>query len=171
MAAKRTMVFVNTKRAAEEIARLLEFNDLPAEAINGDVPQKKRLRLLKDFQEGTLPVLVATDVASRGLHVPMYNTAFTVYVYDGDKVDGDIISLQYNGVWLLKKYPLSKTKKALRLEIEAGADNQLVLFAENVGTYAPNTAAITFFDGKQEKNLNLSSDLSTSGALKFVFTK
>lgn len=103
--------------------------------------------------------------------VPMYNAAFTVYVYDGDKVDGDIISLQYNGVWLLKKYPLSKTKKALRLEIEPGADNQLVLFAENVGTYAPNTAAITFFDGKQEKNLNLSSDLSTSGALKFVFTK
>ncbi len=103
--------------------------------------------------------------------VPMYNAAFTVYVYDGDKVDGDIISLQYNGVWLLKKYPLSKTKKALRLEIEPGADNQLVLFAENVGTYPPNTAAITFFDGKQEKNLNLSSDLSTSGALKFVFTK
>jgi ATP-dependent RNA helicase RhlB len=70
MAAKRTMVFVNTKRAAEEIARLLEFNELPAEAINGDVPQNKRLRLLKEFQEGTLPVLVATDVASRGLHVP-----------------------------------------------------------------------------------------------------
>ena len=70
MQARRTMVFVNTKRAAEEIARLLEFNGLPAEAINGDVPQKKRLRMLKDFQEGALPVLVATDVASRGLHVP-----------------------------------------------------------------------------------------------------
>ena len=70
MQARRTMVFVNTKRAAEDIARLLEFNGLPAEAINGDVPQKKRLRMLKDFQEGALPVLVATDVASRGLHVP-----------------------------------------------------------------------------------------------------
>jgi ATP-dependent RNA helicase RhlB len=70
MQARRTMVFVNTKRAAEEIARLLEFNGLPAEAISGDVPQKKRLRMLKDFVEGTLPVLVATDVASRGLHVP-----------------------------------------------------------------------------------------------------
>ncbi|MEO8443722.1 MAG: DEAD/DEAH box helicase, partial [Gammaproteobacteria bacterium] len=70
MQARRTMVFVNTKRAAEDIARLLEFNGLPAEAISGDVPQKKRLRMLKDFQEGTLPVLVATDVASRGLHVP-----------------------------------------------------------------------------------------------------
>ena len=64
------MVFVNTKRAAEDIARLLEFNGLPAEAISGDVPQKKRLRMLKDFVDGTLPVLVATDVASRGLHVP-----------------------------------------------------------------------------------------------------
>jgi ATP-dependent RNA helicase RhlB len=70
MQARRTMVFVNTKRAAEDIARLLEHNGLPAEAISGDVPQKKRLRMLKDFQEGTLPVLVATDVASRGLHVP-----------------------------------------------------------------------------------------------------
>jgi ATP-dependent RNA helicase RhlB len=70
MQARRTMVFVNTKRAAEDIARLLEHNGLPAEAINGDVPQKKRLRMLKDFQEGVLPVLVATDVASRGLHVP-----------------------------------------------------------------------------------------------------
>ena len=70
MQARRTMVFVNTKRAAEEIARLLAHNGLPAEAINGDVPQNKRLRMLKDFQEGSLPVLVATDVASRGLHVP-----------------------------------------------------------------------------------------------------
>lgn len=70
MQARRTMVFVNTKRVAEDIARLLEFNGLPAEAISGDVPQKKRLRMLKDFQEGVLPVLVCTDVASRGLHVP-----------------------------------------------------------------------------------------------------
>ena len=41
-----------------------------AEAISGDVPQRKRLRLLRDFQSGELPVLVATDVASRGLHIP-----------------------------------------------------------------------------------------------------
>jgi ATP-dependent RNA helicase RhlB len=70
MQASRTMVFVNTKREAERVASILEFNGLGAEAISGDVPQKKRLRMLKDFQEGNLPVLVATDVASRGLHVP-----------------------------------------------------------------------------------------------------
>jgi ATP-dependent RNA helicase RhlB len=70
MEAVRTMVFVNTKREAEYLARLMQANELNAEAISGDVPQKKRMRMLRDFQSGTLPVLIATDVASRGLHVP-----------------------------------------------------------------------------------------------------
>jgi ATP-dependent RNA helicase RhlB len=70
MKAVRTMVFVNTKRQADYLARLMDHNGLQAEAISGDVPQKKRMRMLKDFQSGALPVLVATDVASRGLHVP-----------------------------------------------------------------------------------------------------
>ncbi len=70
MGAKRTMVFVNMKRDAEYLARLLQKNGVVAEAISGDVPQRKRLRMLRDFQAGELPVLVATDVASRGLHVP-----------------------------------------------------------------------------------------------------
>jgi len=66
----RTMVFVNTKRAAERVQHYLEANGILAEAISGDVPQRKRLRLLRDFLSGELPVLVATDVASRGLHIP-----------------------------------------------------------------------------------------------------
>ncbi len=68
--ATRTMVFVNTKREAEKLERFLCHNDIQAKAISGDVPQKKRMRMLKSFQDGDLPVLVATDVASRGLHVP-----------------------------------------------------------------------------------------------------
>ncbi|MBW7931628.1 MAG: DEAD/DEAH box helicase [Gammaproteobacteria bacterium] len=70
MQASRTMVFVNTKREADHVAHILEANGIGAAAISGDVPQPKRLKMLKNFQEGTLPVLVATDVASRGLHVP-----------------------------------------------------------------------------------------------------
>jgi ATP-dependent RNA helicase RhlB len=70
MNAHRTMIFVNTKREAEKLERFLNFNDILASAISGDVPQNKRMRMLKSFQDGDLPVLVATDVASRGLHVP-----------------------------------------------------------------------------------------------------
>jgi ATP-dependent RNA helicase RhlB len=66
----RIMIFVNMKREAERVQDYLEANGIHAAAISGDVPQKKRLRMLMDFQAGTLPVLIGTDVASRGLHVP-----------------------------------------------------------------------------------------------------
>lgn len=66
----RTMVFVNTKRAAEKVEAYLEGNGIHAGLLTGDVPQRKRLALLEKFTSGALPVLVATDVASRGLHIP-----------------------------------------------------------------------------------------------------
>jgi ATP-dependent RNA helicase RhlB len=70
MKARRTMVFVNTKREADRLAAYLNANGVQAEAMSGDVPQRKRLRMLRDFQSGDLPVLIGTDVASRGLHIP-----------------------------------------------------------------------------------------------------
>jgi ATP-dependent RNA helicase RhlB len=72
----RSMVFVNTRRAAEDVEALLRDNGINAEAISGDVPQQKRLRMLRDFHEGTLAVLIGTDVASRGLHIPDVSHVF-----------------------------------------------------------------------------------------------
>ena len=72
----RTMVFVNTKRVAERLEDVLRANGIDAQALSGDVPQKKRLRFLQDFHEGKLAVLIATDVASRGLHIPEVSHVF-----------------------------------------------------------------------------------------------
>ena len=74
--ASRTMVFVNTRREAERVRDQLERNGIQAAALSGDVPQRKRLQMLKDFQRGQLPVLIGTDVASRGLHVPGVSHVF-----------------------------------------------------------------------------------------------
>src|SRR5476651_1068664 len=68
--ARRTMVFVNTKRVAEVLERTLTANGFVAQAISGDVPQTKRLKMMRDFHNGEIAVLIATDVASRGLHIP-----------------------------------------------------------------------------------------------------
>ncbi len=73
---RRTIVFVNTKRGADLVWGFLEGNGIKAAVLSGDVPQKKRLRLLKEFQSGELPVLVATDVAARGLHIPDVSHVF-----------------------------------------------------------------------------------------------
>jgi len=72
----RTMVFVNTRRMADELEQVLKANGFNAEALSGDVPQRKRLRMLRDFHSGTLAILIATDVASRGLHVPEVSHIF-----------------------------------------------------------------------------------------------
>ncbi|MEP7244562.1 MAG: DEAD/DEAH box helicase [Gammaproteobacteria bacterium] len=74
--ARRTMVFVNTKRMAERLESALNANGFHAQALSGDVPQQKRLRFLRDFHEGNLAVLIATDVASRGLHIPDVSHVF-----------------------------------------------------------------------------------------------
>ena len=73
MGAARIMVFVNMKREAERLQAYLEANGIEAAAISGDVPQRKRLKMLMRFQSGDLPVLIGTDVASRGLHIPDVN--------------------------------------------------------------------------------------------------
>lgn len=63
------MIFINTKREGEYLHDRLNANGFPCRLISGDVEQKKRLRILEDFKEGKLPILIATDVASRGLHI------------------------------------------------------------------------------------------------------
>ncbi len=73
---RRTLIFVNTKRAADKVRNYLVGNGFEAEVQSGDVPQRQRLRLLSRFQEGELPVLVATDVAARGLHIPDVSHVF-----------------------------------------------------------------------------------------------
>ena len=66
----RSMVFTNTKRVAEKVWGFLEGNGYRAGLLSGDIPQKTRQRLLQEFKDGGLAVLVATDVAARGLHIP-----------------------------------------------------------------------------------------------------
>ena len=74
--AQRTIVFVNTKRDAEKVWSYLEGNGFKSAILSGDVPQKKRQSLLKSFQAGELAILVATDVAARGLHIPDVSHVF-----------------------------------------------------------------------------------------------
>ncbi|MBA1149130.1 DEAD/DEAH box helicase, partial [Ectothiorhodospiraceae bacterium WFHF3C12] len=66
----RTLIFVNTKKDAGRVVSYLKGNDLDAAEISGDIPQRKREQLLARFKDGKLPILVATDVAARGLHIP-----------------------------------------------------------------------------------------------------
>ncbi len=69
LASPRTLLFTRTKRGADTLTKNLQREGVKAAAIHGDLPQRLRERALADFMSGSLPVLVATDVAARGIHV------------------------------------------------------------------------------------------------------
>lgn len=81
----RSIVFANTKRAGEKIWGYLESNGICAGILSGDVPQNKRQRLLEEFKKGELPVLVATDVAARGLHIDGVSHVFNYDLPDNSE--------------------------------------------------------------------------------------
>jgi len=72
----RSIVFVNTKRVADRVWGYLEGNGFRTAILSGDVPQNKRQQLLARFESGEYPILVATDVAARGLHIPEVSHVF-----------------------------------------------------------------------------------------------
>lgn len=63
------LIFTNMKHTAIEVSRRLEVNGFHCQFIIGDLPQKKRLKVIEDFKSGKVPFLIATDVAARGLHI------------------------------------------------------------------------------------------------------
>jgi len=73
---QRSIVFVNTKRCAEQLDDYLQANGYKTALLSGDVPQQKRQRLLNDFQENRVTLMIATDVAARGLHIPDVSHVF-----------------------------------------------------------------------------------------------
>lgn len=76
---KKSMIFTNTRRQAERVWLCLKGNGISAGLLTGDVQQKKRIRLLEELKQGKIEVLIATDVAARGLHI---NGVTHVFNYD-----------------------------------------------------------------------------------------
>jgi len=73
---EKAIIFANTKHVCEKLFDHLVADKLRAGLLTGDVPQKKRLKILEQFTDGTLDILVATDVAARGLHIPSVTHVF-----------------------------------------------------------------------------------------------
>ena len=66
---QRVLIFANTKAAVEWLSRKLKGNGYPVKGLTGNLNQRQRIRIINQFKSGNLKILVATDVASRGLHV------------------------------------------------------------------------------------------------------
>jgi ATP-dependent RNA helicase RhlB len=73
---EKAIIFANTKHVCEKVYAHLAIDKIRVGLLTGDVPQKKRLKILEQFSAGELDILVATDVAARGLHIPSVSHVF-----------------------------------------------------------------------------------------------
>jgi ATP-dependent RNA helicase RhlB len=73
---EKAIIFANTKHVCEKVYDHLSADKIRVGLLTGDVIQKKRLKILEDFTSGALDILVATDVAARGLHIPSVTHVF-----------------------------------------------------------------------------------------------
>ena len=102
--------------------------------------------------------------------IEINNPTFKVDLYDNGDIDGDSISLFYNGKLLLSHKKLSD--KPLTLTLDASNDNdepnELIMYAENLGSIPPNTALMIVTDGDKRYEIRIASDLKKSGSIRFV---
>lgn len=97
------------------------------------------------------------------------NKTFNVDLYDNGEIDGDSISLFFNGKLILSHKRLSDKAISLKLNIDETRDeNELIMYAENLGTIPPNTALMVVHDGDNRYEVRISSDLKKSGVIRFV---
>lgn len=103
-----------------------------------------------------------------GKTIRIKNTKFTLKFYDHNKIDGDIISVNYNGRWLLKNHTLTEKSKAIVLELDPNIDeNYLLLYADHLGRNPPCTAAIDIDDDNEIQEVILNSDLNQCDIIYF----
>lgn len=135
--------------------------------VSADIDQKHRLMKLKEvnftplaIQERKIRDEKIYNVSSKYLFIK---------VWDDERVDGDTISINFNGKWILKNHHLTKEKKTILLPLKENQENEIIFHAVNLGDEPPNTAAVRLeYDNGVEKEFNMRSDFDSNGIIKII---
>lgn len=123
---------------------------------------RQTLKMVADDYRSTDENNIRTVKVERVIEVQ--NDQLQIRVWDNGTVDGDAVTLFINGKRLLYNYRVSKRKMTVPIKLEQD-NNFLILHAEDIGSIAPNTVAVSVYDGVKEQTLILSSNLDFSGAV------
>ena len=165
-----------------ELNNLIEYLDIPS-LLFTELPHYYKFILPKklitvehiaasDSKILTLPSMLKDrelQMSTRTIKVD--SIKFEVSLYDHMIEDGDVISLNFNGDWIVEKMPLLAKPKKLKLMLNAEGKNFFILHAENVGRRPPNTMAVDYFYRGRKKQIILKSDLNVSEMIEIEYVK
>ncbi len=174
---RRYLPFATTmhrpKEEAKEDTTAIIADVVEKEPLNVEIAEKEEETNLEKLELTYTTRNLPDKLGDRNVKKPrdifLKEEKIEVSVWDDETVDGDTISIYFNGEWLLKDYALKRKKKTIKLNVSRNADNYLILYAKNEGLRPPNTAAVLIKDGKKARRVALSSDLENCDAINFRF--
>jgi len=113
--------------------------------------------------------LMNRSVTSSEHLIHVDSMTFTINLYDYKLTDGDIVSINFNGDWILKNYSLEEKPAKLRLKLNANGKNFLLLHAESIGRRPPNTMGLSYYFKGEKKEMILKSDLKASEMIEIEY--
>ncbi len=169
-----------TTRRNDLITKRVPAKKVPVQKVN---PTEKDNDIVKD-EIVTPPIIEKPAVTSGPVAgfksrrkdiiktIPISQETFKIDFYDNGEIDGDSISVFYNGRLVLSHQRLSDKPVSLKLQLEdETGDNVVTMYADNLGTIPPNTALMIVTDGDKRYEVRITSDTEKSGSVVFVHQK
>ena len=129
--------------------------------------QKHRLMEVKDHT--FFPISIQKRKITDNKEFIIESRFVILEIWDNAQVDGDTISLNFNGNWILENYGLVKAKHRVFIKLEEGKENEIIFFAKNIGRIPPNTTSFKLIDGLgNEKTFEINSSLDENGAITLI---
>ncbi len=140
--------------------------------INFEQENGKPVELKWNEDENTIKKIKDRKV-EKGKIIEVESRILSITVYDHKKDDGDIISLNYNGYWLLEKYRIDNDEHKIDVVLKSDGMNPdyVLLYAHNLGKYPPNTVALIINDGSTQQRVILNSDMHVCDVIYFRLKK
>ena len=151
---------------AEENKKFANDSLTKARRLKKGLTDSNQLESELTYTNGSIPLTLNGRKVNASHPVEVQSKNISLYVWDDDQVDGDIISLNFNGQWVLNAYKLTKKKKVVNVTLNDKGNNFLLLYAHNEGDTPPNTAGVSIYDGVKETRLIMKSDLKSCDAVR-----
>ncbi len=119
----------------------------------------------------SLPKVVKERTVNKNKVMRVDSDVVEVELYDHMIIDGDIVSINFNGDWIIEKEELEKGSKKVKLKLNADGKNYLLLHADNVGKRPPNTLALSYMFRGEKMEIILKSDLNVSEMIEIIQIK
>jgi len=173
LAAAGGRIYAGTRTGKVMVCAVSAAKELPDGGVRPveKITFERSPEIAVEVTAGGIPASINGRAVQAQQPVWVSSPSLDVYVWDDEREDGDTISLILNGEWILNHYGITAEKKKVSVNLVPDRVNYLVLYAHNLGKFPPNTAVISFNDGKAEKMLTLESDLKRCAAVSFSLLK